>query len=169
MISVDIRQADEGDIPTLYDIYKQVGQKDNGYFETLFAKDCALLIASKDKSNVGFGVLNFEPKYSLYKTLEIPEIQDLNVIPNARQQGIATMLVEAFESLASDQGAEQVGISVGLTKDYGPAQRLYCKLGYMPDGYGITHDREGVMVGQSYPVDDDLCLMMVKNLMGSSL
>jgi ribosomal protein S18 acetylase RimI-like enzyme len=159
-----IRQADETDIPALYALYEKIGQKDEGYFEALFEKDCVILIASIEKENVGFGILNFEPKYQLYKKLELPEIQDLNVIPEARGQGIATELIFAFESLAIDQGANGVGISVGLTKDYGPAQRLYCKLGYQPDGYGVTYDRAPVKAGVSYPVDDDLCLMMVKDL-----
>jgi hypothetical protein len=72
--------------------------------------------------------------------------------------------VEAFETIALDQGAEKIGISVGLTKDYGPAQRLYFKLGYMPDGNGISYDREGITYGQTYVADDDLCLMMIKEL-----
>ena len=191
-IDVEIRQASESDIPALYDLYAQIGQKDEGYFEALFEKDCVILIASRpsiviprlDRSiwenrekepvakpqdddglvAVAFGILNFEPKYNLYKKLDIPEIQDLNVIPEAREQGVATALVETFEKLARDQGLESIGISVGLTKDYGPAQRLYVKLGYMPDGGGVTYDREGVTVGQAYPADDDLCLMMVKEL-----
>ena len=163
-VNLEIRQASESDIPALYELYAQIGQKDEGYFEALFEKDCVILIAFKNKTAVAFGILNFEPKYALYKKLEIPEIQDLNVIPEAREQGVATALVEAFENLARDQGLESIGISVGLTKDYGPAQRLYVRLGYMPDGCGITYDREGVTFGTPYPVDDDLCLMMVKTL-----
>lgn len=161
---VDIRQATEDDISALYALYDLIGQKDAGYFEEVFKKDCLVLVASKGKQDIGFGVLNFEPKYNLYQRLEIPEIQDLNVIPEARQQGIATALIEAFENIARDQGAESMGVSVGLTKEYGPAQRLYCKLGYMPDGYGITYNREGIKSGELYPIDDDVALMMVKNL-----
>jgi len=167
--NVDIHQADESDIPALYDLYAQIGQKDEGYFEALFEKDCVILMASQNKKDVAFGILNFEPKYNLYKKLEIPEIQDLNVVPEAREQGVATALVEAFENLARDQGLESIGISVGLTKNYGPAQRLYVKLGYMPDGNGIAYDREGVTVGQAYSVDDDLCLMMIKDLFRQNL
>jgi ribosomal protein S18 acetylase RimI-like enzyme len=193
-MDINIRQATEADIPALYDLYETIGQKDEGYFEACFEKDCLLLIASmscgvipsevegsfssgseipplpsvgrndNNCQNVGFGVLNFEPKYSLYQKLEIPEIQDLNVTPDARQQGVATALVESFEVIAQDQGAEYVGISVGLTKDYGPAQRLYFKLGYMPDGNGITYDRDAVTRGTRYAVDDVLCLMMLKEL-----
>ena len=163
-MGLDIRQATEEDIPALYALYDVLGKKDEGYFETVLEKDCIVLIASQDGQDVGFGMLNFEPKYSLYQKLEIPEIQDVNVIPDARQQGVATALVMAFENIADDQGVKQIGISVGLTKDYGPAQRLYVKLDYMPDGNGITYDREGVTFGQSYTADDDLCLMMVKDL-----
>ncbi len=100
----------------------------------------------------------------LYKKLDIPEIQDLNVASNYRQQGIATKMIESFENLARDQGAEYIGISVGLTKDYGPAQRLYNKLGYAPDGNGITYDRAAVSHGQRVLVNDDLCLMLLKEL-----
>lgn len=163
-MTFDIRQATEEDISALYNLYEKIGKKDDGYFEACFERECLILIASKEEQEIGFVILNFDPKYSLYKTLEIPEIQDLNVLPDERQQGAATALVNACESIAEDQGAEQVGISVGLTKDYGPAQRLYVKLGYMPDGNGITYDREGVTFGQNYVADDDLCLMMVKDL-----
>lgn len=167
-IGPNIRQANEADIPALYGLYDQMGKKDEGYFEALFEKECFVLIAEQGREEkeraVGFGVLNFNPKYNLYQKLDIPEIQDLNVIHEARQQGIATALISAFEEIAQDQGAEHIGISVGLTKEYGAAQRLYCKLGYMPDGNGVTYDRAFIETGRSYPFDDDLCLMMVKNL-----
>lgn len=163
-MSFDIRQASEEDIPALYALYEQIGKKDEGYFEACFEKDCLILIASKNEKDIGFGILNFEPKYSLYQKLDIPEIQDLNVIPEARQQGTATALVEAFENIARDQESEQIGISVGLTKDYGPAQRLYVKLGYIPDGNGISCERQPVHPYEQYEVNDDLCLMLVKAL-----
>ena len=47
---------------------------------------------------------------------------------------------------------------------FGAAQRLYCKLGYIPDGNGVTYDREAVRAGDMRAVDDLLCLMMVKAL-----
>lgn len=161
-IKASIRQAREQDIPALYALYNHIGKKDVGYFEVLFEKNCVVLIAEHEKQLVGFGVLNFEPKYSLYKRLNIPEIQDLNVISEMRQQGIATDIIKRFEEIAKDQGLEHVGISVALTKEFGPAQRLYAKLGYIPDGNGVTYDRQPVEGGQAYYVDDDLCLMMVK-------
>lgn len=169
-MSFVIRQTDLSDLDALYSLYAQCGKEDAGYFEACFEKDCILLIVAKEQEDkgaphdIGFGILNFEPKYALYQKLEIPEIQDVNVIPDARQQGAASALLEAFEALARDQGAAQVGISVGLDKSFGAAQRLYVKRGYVPDGYGITYDREGVEQGRRYPMDDNLALMMVKTL-----
>jgi len=163
-MNVDIRQGDEGDIQALYQFYTTINKTDKGYFEAVFEKDCVVFIAEKDKKIVGFGVLNFEPKYSFYQKLDIPEIQDVNVLPECRQQGIATELIAGFENIARDQGAEYIGISVGLTKDFGPAQRLYYKLGYMPDGNGVTNDRNFIDSGQNITLNDDVCLMMLKDL-----
>ena len=112
----------------------------------------------------GYGMLNRHPQYALYRRLGIPEIQDLNVVPAFRQRGIATAIIRGFEALARGEGASDMGISVGLYADYGAAQRLYIKLGYVPDGYGVTYDRAPVRPGEIRPVDDNLCLMLVKAL-----
>lgn len=163
-MSFNIRQAGPEDIPTLYRICKAVSRCEQGYFEEAFDKSGVILIIGQGGKDLAYGFMNMEPKYSLYKTLQIPEIQDLNVLAEARQQGLATLLVQKFESIARNLGYDAIGISVGLTKNYGPAQRLYFKLGYMPDGYGATYDRQGVTAGQMYRADDDFCLMMVKQL-----
>lgn len=161
---IELRQASIDDAPALYALYGAMGKSDAGYFEECFDKGFIVLIASSEGQDVGFAMLNFTPKYALYKALDIPEIQDLNVIPDARQKGIATVIVNKCEELAEDQGKTQIGISVPLNANYGPAQRLYIKLGYMPDGNGITYDREPVDAMARYPADDDLCLMMLKDL-----
>ncbi len=109
----------------------------------------------------GFAVLNYEPKYSLYKRLNIPEIQDVFVLPDYRGQGISTALIKHCESLIS---GDMVGISVPVSPQFGVAQRLYYKLGYMPDGNGVTYDRETLQHNNSVKLDENLCLMMVKEL-----
>jgi GNAT superfamily N-acetyltransferase len=159
-----LRQADEDDVLALAAFYEVIGKKDDDYFAQLFEKDCLVLLAEQDERIIAYGVLNFEPKYPLYARLGIAEIQDLNVHPDFRQQGIATAMIESFEQIAADQGDEMIGISVGLTGNYGPAQRLYCKLGYIPDGNGITADRVSVVPGQTVCADDDLCLMLLKQI-----
>ena len=68
----------------------------------------------------------------------IPEIADLNVMPNARRRGAASALMDAAEHHASSTSRE-VCVGVGLYNDYGPAQRLYTRRGYVLDGTGAWH------------------------------
>src|SRR5205085_2542727 len=65
----------------------------------------------------------------------IPEIADLNVMPECRRNGAASALLDFAESLIA-QTSEYAGIGVGVYDDYGPAQRLYTGRGYVFDGSG---------------------------------
>ena len=109
----------------------------------------------------GYAVLNQQPKYTLYQRLGIAEIQDIFVLPEYRGQGIATALIKHCEGQTDK---DMIGISVPVSPQFGAAQRLYIKMGYMPDGNGVTYYREIVMHNSSVKVDDDLCLMLVKDL-----
>ena len=51
-----------------------------------------------------------------------------------------------------------VGIGVGMYADYGTAQRMYVKRGYIPDGRGLFFRQDFVEPGQTVIVDDDLAL-----------
>lgn len=161
---MDIREAEKSDLETLYALYKLCGKQDDGYFERCMEEDCTILIASLDGQDVALSILNWNPRYALYRRLGIPEIQDLNVIPDARRNGVATSLIKWCEGVARARGKSTMGIGVGLTRDYGPAQILYVQMGYVPDGNGVTHDRVGVVTHASYRMDDDLSLMMTKEL-----
>ncbi len=159
-----IRLATSEDLKTLAGLYTAIGRSQDGYFQECLNKGCDILIAEENAEIVGSAVINWEPKYALYKKLDIPEIQDVYVVETARRKGCATAMVLFFEQRAKEKAHTQTGISVGLSKEYGPAQRLYFKLGYEPDGSGVTYDRGPTERYRSYPLDDDLCLMMVKNL-----
>jgi len=161
---ISVREATAADISLLNSLYHGVGKRDDGYFDLAFEKKLIVLIANFDDTPCGFCLLNIYPRYNLYKKLNIPEIQDLNVMKVFRRQGIATTLIKYCEGMARAKGADYIGISVGLTKDYGTAQILYAKMGYIPDGNGVTYDREPVITGKSYPMDDDMALMLVKPL-----
>ena len=56
------------------------------------------------------------------------------------------------------------GIGVGMTADYGAAQRLYVRRGYVPDGRGLMTGGRPVAFGESVPVDDDLVLYFTREL-----
>jgi GNAT superfamily N-acetyltransferase len=94
----------------------------------------------------------------------IPEINAIWIDEDHRNQGLGTTLIKWIEDLARQEGYHQIGIGVGLYKDYGPAQRLYFQLGYIPDGNGITYKGQSTVPGQSYPLDDDLILWLTKTL-----
>jgi len=62
------------------------------------------------------------------------------------------------------QRASSAGIGVGLTPDYGPAQRLYARRGYVPDGRGLMVDDVPVSYEQVITVGDQLVLYFTKLL-----
>ena len=164
-----IKRAENSDLQILNDLADLLETpKVDEYFETCLAaqaegqREIFLILFQNEVA--GYVIFNRAPRYSLYKRLNIPEIQDLNTVPAFRQRGLATQLIRYCEDMARSEGFEQIGISVGLHKSFGAAQRLYCKLGYLPDGYGVTYDREAVQAGELRPIDDLLCLMMVKDL-----
>ncbi len=160
---IAIRKAGAQDIPALESFYHEIGKKDDGYFAQALERS-DILMGEEGGTLCAFCLYNRSPRYPFYRKLGIPEIQDLNVAPAYRRRGIATMLIQQCEDLAREEGRDHIGISVGLTKDYGPAQILYAKMGYIADGNGVTYERDYVMPHKSYPMDDDLALMLVKEL-----
>ncbi len=166
-----VRVATDKDLESLRDMSARLRQsKDPDYFEQQLAyqkegKRLILMVGeAQGGADSGYCILNWQPKYGYFKAMNIPEIQDLNVLPEFRKRGLATQMIEHCEALAARKGREAMGISFGLHGAFGPAQRLYVKMGYSPDGHGVTYDRKAVSAGEFRPVDDQLCLMLVKNL-----
>lgn len=164
-----IKQADKSDLHDLLHIAQRM--KDTimlGYHEQcldlqeLGERD--VFMAYYDGQLCGYVMLSYTPKYAYYRAHNMPEIQDLNVLPEFRQRGIGRAMIEYCENLARDKNYKKMGIGVGLTPSYGAAQRLYVRLGYVPDGMGVTFDRKVVRHGERHPIDDDISLMMEKTL-----
>jgi GNAT superfamily N-acetyltransferase len=164
-----IRRAEVADLQGLQIMAGALGSaKEPGYFGTCLTEQAEgrrdLFIINTGGADAGYGMINWDPQYALYKRLGIPEIQDLNVLPVFRRRGLAAALIGFCEEQARARGCTQVGICVGLHPGFGAAQRLYVRLGYVPDGFGVTYDRETVSAGDFRPVDDNLCLMMVRDI-----
>lgn len=121
-----------------------------------------ILLAFADDVPVGYVQLNFTPVYAPFRRLGLAEIQDLNVVPAARRQGLGAALVAFCEQIARDRGNTEIAISVGVTPDFGPAQRLYAKRGYVPDGAGLCYDDAPVRTGSLLPVDDLMTLKLIR-------
>jgi GNAT superfamily N-acetyltransferase len=164
---LEIRQATSEDASWLQSSFDNLmgWTKPSGYFEDvcqLQAQDeVVLLIAIQDKQYAGHMKIVWQPEYTHFRDQNIPEIQDLNVRPDVRRQGIATRLLDKAEKQIGVR-SNYVGIGFGLYADYGSAQRLYIKRGYIPDGHGVFYDNTPVKPGLSVPVDDGLVLYLVK-------
>jgi GNAT superfamily N-acetyltransferase len=105
--------------------------------------------------------VNWQPTYAGFADLNIPEIQDLNVLMAYRRKGVAGHLLDRAEAeVARLSGVVEIG--VGLHPGYNAAQRLYVKRGYIPDARGITYRNRFVEEGASVVVDDDLVMHFTK-------
>lgn len=111
----------------------------------------------------GYCTLLWTSPYEPFRVEEVPEIADLNVLPPFRAHGIGSALLDTVEAVAADR-SPVVGLGVGLYADYGAAQRLYVRRGYLPDGRGVMYDYAAVEPGRSVPIDDGATLMMTRVL-----
>lgn len=102
-------------------------------------------------------------EYPYFRDHNIPEINDLNVFPEFRRRRIASKLFDELERIAS-RNYPSIGLGVGLYKDYGNAQRMYGKRGYVMDGHGLTYKNLPVQGGENVCADDDLLIYLVKEL-----
>jgi GNAT superfamily N-acetyltransferase len=170
MIENHIRPLHSQDIEALGDLYfpwstlEETVEKWTRYFEEQAKGTRIACIVEQQGKIMGYGNLLPYSEYPHFRNNNIPEIHDIWIYEENRKQGLATVLIAYLEQLAKQQGYAQVGIGVGLYRDYGPAQRLYFRLGYKPDGEGITYKHSPVIPGEKYPIDDDLILWLTKSL-----
>jgi GNAT superfamily N-acetyltransferase len=148
--------------------YHQIGwSKPDGYFRECYAlqqsEDIVFYVAHEGSQYVGHTKLVWCAHYPLFRDEGMPEIQDLNVLPGYRKQGIGTALIKCCEALAADR-SDTIGIGVGLHPGYNNAQRLYSKLGYILDGRGVHCGNEPVIMGETYRFDDKLVICFTKQI-----
>ncbi len=97
-----------------------------------------VLVALLGDTLVGYGTVVWQSLYEPFRQAGIPEIVDLNVVPAYQGRGIGTALIRAAERVVAEHSIRQIGISAGQTPEDAAANSLYRKLGYAPDGKGIT-------------------------------
>lgn len=141
--------------------------KPDGYFLTCLEEQSRglfrCLVAHESDQYAGHIKLVWASHHPYFIRESIPEIQDLNVLPNQRGRGLGTSLIRQCERIARER-SPVVGIGVGLHPGYNNAQRLYSKLGYILDGQGMHYKDKPVERGKSYPVDDELILYFTKTI-----
>lgn len=124
----------------------------------------SVIVAKKNGKFCGYVTIKWKSDYDSFAQKNIPEISDLNVLPLCRKHGMGTALIKACEAMAHERGYPCIGLGVGMTADYGDAQRLYVRLGYVPDGLGLHYKCGSLKYGNQVTVDDDLVLFLTKDI-----
>ena len=122
-----------------------------------------VLVALVAGTFVGYLTIVWRSSYDPFQADGIPEIVDFNVLPGQRRRGTGTRLMAEAERHVAER-SPVIGIGVGMDGDYGAAQRLYVKRGYIPDGRGLTSHGRHVTWGQTVTVDDALVLYFTREL-----
>jgi GNAT superfamily N-acetyltransferase len=166
--TIRIRLLEEGDPLSIATAFQQIGWRKpetqyQRYLQEQMAGTRTCFVATIDGQFAGYVTVNWRPIYAGFADLNIPEVQDLNVLTTYRRKGIASRLLDRAEAeVARCSGV--VGIGVGLHPGYNAAQRLYVKRGYIPDARGITYRERFVEEGAYVMLDDDLVMHFTKQL-----
>lgn len=167
-----IKQLNEQQIDEIVASFKAIGwHKPKSIYEAYLSEQTkgvrSVFVATIDNKFCGYVTIKCKSDYSGFNKANIPELADLNVLPEYRNQGIGTKLIKQCERIAAEKGHQTFGLGVGLTSDYGNAQRLYIKLGYVPDGNGIHSHQRSLCYDDKTTVDDELVLYFKKSLLNS--
>lgn len=73
-------------------------------------------VAFVGRDFAGYVTINWSPSYPPYRAGGIPAIQDFNVLPRFRRQGIGTNLMNQAEQKISERSCV-AGIGVGMPPD----------------------------------------------------
>jgi GNAT superfamily N-acetyltransferase len=164
-----IRPLAEPDVYTIAAAFAELGWpgKDTAQYRRYLAQQAAgerdVLVAEVGGDFAGYICVTWTSGYEPFRDAGTPEIQDFNVLAAYRRRGVGGALMDAAERLAATR-SPVVGLGVGLYADYGSAQRMYARRGYIPDGRGIMYAGEPVPPGESVRVDDDACLFYTRDL-----
>lgn len=163
---IKIRKLTVNDFQLIESAFKAQGwnkpaEQYQGYFKQQLNNERIVFLAFIEEMFCGYVTVKWVSDYSSFREREIPEISDLNVLKKQQKQGIGKFLIKAAEKTIFTK-SNLAGLGVGLLPDYGAAQKLYSKLGYKPDGLGITYQNRRCEYHSQVEVNDDLILWMIK-------
>lgn len=142
--------------------HKPLSQFDH-YLSEQKAGDREVLVGFCSGDFAGYLTIVWLPQYEPFRAQAIPEVQEFNVLPRFRRQKVGAALMDRAEHEIARQSAT-AGIGAGMYPDYGNAQRLYVKQGYIPDGRGLTYGGRVLAPMETAVNDDDLVLYFTKKL-----
>ena len=161
-----LRLLEARDIAPIAAAFAAIGwNKPEAQYARYFAEQQAgartVLTAWVAERFAGYLTIVWQSDYPPFRDARIPEIRDFNVLPDVRRMGIGTALMDEAEARIFECSSF-VGIGVGMTQDYGAAQRMYVQRGYVPDGRGLITHEQPVAYGVPVMVDYGLVLFFTK-------
>ncbi len=165
---ISIRELRKEDSPTISAAFTAQGwnkptSQYDAYWQECQTGRRTVLVAEWSTVFAGYVTIIWESDYPPFHEAGIPEIVDFNVLERFQRRGIGTRLIDAAEQRIA-QRHDVAGIGVGLMHDYGKAQILYAKRGYVPDGRGLFSQGQWLSYGDTATVDDDLVMFFTKSL-----
>ena len=130
------------------------------YFLEQESGEREVLVAEIDGAVAGYITILPSAKHGPFASI-CPELSDFNVFEPFRNKGIGNRLLEKAEQ-GVKRFSGKVCLGVGLHLGYGPAQRLYIKRGYIPDGTGVWYRNKPLEMNATSQNNDDLVLYLVK-------
>lgn len=130
------------------------------YFKEQESGEREVLIADLTSAVAGYVTILPSAKHGPFAEI-YPELSDFNVFEPFRNQGIGNQLLEEAEKRVKFVSSK-VTLGVGLHLGYGPAQRLYIRRGYIPDGTGVWYRNQPLEMNATSQNNDDLVLYLVK-------
>ena len=132
------------------------------YFLEQESGEREVLVAEIDGAVAGYVTILPSAKHGPFASI-CPELSDFNVFEPFRNKGIGNRLLEKAEQ-GVKRFSGKVCLGVGLHLGYGPAQRLYIKRGYIPDGTGVWYRNKPLEMNATSQNNDDLVLYLSKDL-----
>ena len=165
--NVVVRIMGYDDIPLICRADNDESESNKAYLKNQLSnqekQECSALLALYDGEVAGYVFLYHKCKWGGMANCGIPGIVDLIVFKKYRNKGVATVLMDVAEEIAKKY-CDKVYLDVCLNKEYGPAQRLYVKRGYVPDGKGVYYEEKVCEIDAVCKNDDELTLCLVKEL-----
>jgi GNAT superfamily N-acetyltransferase len=112
---------------------------------------------------VGIVTIRWHSTYPPFREHGIPLIQNIEIRYHDRGRGLGNALLERAEQEIAQRSAV-AGLCVGIFDEYGRAQRLYMKRGFVPDGRGVCKDHTPLRHGENVRIDHNLLLWLTKDV-----
>src|ERR1051325_855884 len=128
-LTSNIRLLESKDILQISKAFKEIGwNKPQSQYESYWVEQELAIrnvyVAFQEEQFAGYLTICWTSDYEPFRERNIPEITDFNVLPRFRRLGIGTQLMDKAENEIA-RVSSIAGIGVGMTSNYGAAQRLY--------------------------------------------